>query len=349
MKVLILLEFGIPPYRDFLFRFINEQEGISDFLVVHTGQKFEEWDYSYPVKRVKTVDFRHLSIHRGILPLIDQYDVVISSFNIYRPLCWLPMLWKKKPWILWGPGLGRNRLDRLNRIIRLPFIRRASKFIVYTHSAKEELVVNWGIEEEKIAVANNTLYVSNAGFSEEPRNYLLYVGRIQPRKGILKVLEAIRHLRAESGLDVPFVIVGDGDHKTELEEYVARNNISDLVQFQPGTFDDSTLKEYFARALCYVSPDHVGLGVVHSFSYGVPVVTSTEKDHAREFSYCSHLNSFLYGADSELPEIIRKIVRNPELSAEKGRVGYRYYKEHLDYRHMNKVFLDSLKNCLPSP
>lgn len=342
MKVLVLLEFGIPPYRDFLFRYLSCQKGISKFLVVHTGQKFKDREVDYPTKKVETVDVYNFSIHRNILSLINEFDVIITSFNIYRPLCWLPMLWKNKKWILWGSGIGSNKWSRLNRFIRMPFINRSSRFIVYTKSAKNELQNIWGVDSTKIAVANNTLYVSNSGVSQATRRYLLYVGRVQQRKGLLNVLEAIQKLKKECSLNVPFVIVGDGDYKKVLKEYVKKNCLEKLVSFYPGTFDEEKLKYYFESALCYVSPNKVGLGVVHAFSYGIPVLTRIAEDHGREFSYCSEDNSFLYETHDMLPIMIKEIVQNPELSYKKGRHGFYYYRDHLDHTHMNQIFLDAI-------
>src|SRR5690625_953205 len=347
MKVLVLLEFGIPPYRDFLFRHLSSMKEVTDFLVVHTGQKFQDFNHPYNSQEVRTNDFHHLSLHRDVLPLIDRFDLVISSFNIYRPMCWLPMIWKRKKWILWGPGLGRNRLNWMNKLIRMPFIQRCCKFIVYTSSAKNELVERWAIDGSKILVANNTLFIPNAEYnSHTKRDYLLYVGRIQERKGLVKVLQALRILKQQRGIHIPFVIVGDGPYKKVLQEYVHKHGQEDQVHFYKETFDENTLRKYLSKALCYVSPDHVGLGVVHAFSYGVPVLTSTIKEHAREYQYCNKENSILYSADSELPNEIANLHENPSLSYQRGKSGYEFYKDHLSHHHMNEIFSDAVKDCI---
>ncbi|MEX2395946.1 MAG: hypothetical protein WD491_02930, partial [Balneolales bacterium] len=195
MKVLVLLEFGIPPYRDFLFRYLNELPFIDKFTICHTGQRFEDRKYSYDHIHVPTFNLSELTIHKGIIKKIKSHDLIISSFNIHRPMCWLPMLFTNKPWILWGPGLGRNKLNIINRLIRKPFIKRARKFIVYTEEAKQELIKQWKIDEHKLSVANNTLYVPNAEYSTGKRKYLLYVGRLQKRKGLENVLCALYKLK----------------------------------------------------------------------------------------------------------------------------------------------------------
>lgn len=344
MKVLVLLEFGIPPYRDFLFKYLKALPFIKKLTIVHTGQRFEEFNHDYDSFRVPTFDFYELTIHKGVLEHIKSHDIIISSFNINRPLCWLPMLLYRKPWILWGPGLGRNKWNFMNRLIRKPFIYRANKFIVYTEEAKKELVERWQVDEEKLSVAYNTLYVSNSENTSENREYLLYVGRLQQRKGIERVLYALYRLKQRK-IILHFVILGDGEIKADLEKLVQDLGIEQQVTFRPATFDDAVLKKVFSSALAYVSPDHIGLGVVHSFAYGVPVMTCSNKEHAREFGYCSNDNSFLYEKDEQLDETIEKLASNPGDSYQKGKMGYEYYKEKLSHHHMEKVFLDAIEEA----
>lgn len=344
MKVLIILEFGIPPYRDFLFKFLNEQPEITDFLVVHTGQKFPRFDYSYQTLEVETYRFINIYFHKDILHLIKEYDIIISSFHVFRPMCWLPLIWfNKKKWILWMTGIGRNNFPNLNRFFRTYFIDKANSLIVYTNQARNKVIKEWGLPPEKVKVSNNTLKVENAGLIQEDKKYFLYVGRIQERKGLMKSLETIYKLRENFDISIPFIIVGDGDYKKVLLEFVEKNNMGDLISFYPGTYSDNELKSYYKNAITYLSPDHVGLGVVHSFSYGIPIMTCKNKPHAEEFNYCNDQNSFLYERDEDLYNCIKVVFQNKGGSVIKGRSAYSFYKENLDYQIMNQTFLKAIK------
>lgn len=343
MKVLVILEFGIPPYRDFLFKFLSENENISELLIVHTGQKFPEFNYKYPNILVSTIKIGNFYFHKKVAKLIKEYDVIISSFHKFRPMCWLPMIWNKnKKWILWMTGVGNNKYPVTNKLFRSYFISKASSLIVYTDQAKNDVINSWNISANRIKVSNNTLLINNAEYSTESRGYFLYVGRIQKRKGLLKALKACSDLRKNYNIDIPFVVVGDGEYKRVVKDYAKKNHIEDLVKLYPGTYDDKVLKKFYSKAIAYLSPDHVGLGVVQSFAYGIPVMTCRNKLHAEEFNYCSDDNSFLYENDQLLLHSIMNAFLKKDLSYTKGINSYSYYLKHLDYNIMNEAFLKAI-------
>lgn len=343
MKVLVILEFGIPPYRDFLFKFLNEQPEINDMLIVHTGQKFPKFNYSYKTLEVDTFRLKNFYFHKDTIRLIKDYDVIITSFNIYRPVCWLPLVWmKNKKWILWMPGIGRNNFPLINKNFRKLFINRATSLIVYTEQAKLDVNTKWKIPYSKIKVSNNTLMIDNAELTKDERYYFLYVGRIQERKGLIKSLKCCYELKKNYDLDIPLIFVGDGEYKKVLEKYVNEKKLNKLVSFYPGTFVEENLKNNFKNAIAYLSPDHVGLGVVHSFSYGIPIMTCKDKLHAEEYNYCDENNSYLYESDDDLKYCIKNAYINRSKSILKGKKAYSYYVENLDYKIMNNVFLKAI-------
>ena len=125
-------------------------------------------------------------------------------------------------------------------------------YVVYTEGGRERLI-DAGYDERKISIAYNTLQVRNSK-QTCGEDYFLYVGRIQERKQ----LELIIPYLQTSGK--PLVVVGDGDHKQALMNFIKKNGYSKLVKFLPAIYDDTKLKEIFAGAIAYVSPGHVGLG-----------------------------------------------------------------------------------------
>src|SRR5690606_6201231 len=97
MRVLFILEMGIPEYRNFLFERLSSEESISELLVLHNGRTYNG-SGKYLSKKLKFVGTTKFGFHLGLLRYIFQYDVVISSYNLRILSCWLPMFLKKK-WI----------------------------------------------------------------------------------------------------------------------------------------------------------------------------------------------------------------------------------------------------------
>ena len=80
---------------------------------------------------------------------------------------------------------------------------------------------------------------------------LLFVGRFEPRKGLLDLLKAFRTVR-RSGLDCRLLIVGLGPQEREARRYVATRRLGD-VEFL-GRVGDDEKAQLFKTADAYVSP-----------------------------------------------------------------------------------------------
>ena len=126
--------------------------------------------------------------------------------------------------------------------------------------------------------------------SVEPGEYLLFVGRLVPEKGLHTLLAAHRQL--EDGL--PLVIAGGGSasYATAYEQQL-RSEAGPGVVFA-GFRSGSELAELYANARCFVLPstlEGLPLSLLEAMSYGLPVVHSdipqntevTDPDGGRAF------------------------------------------------------------------
>jgi glycosyltransferase involved in cell wall biosynthesis len=229
--------------------------------------------------------------------------------------------------VLWGHGLARNPV--LNRV-RLQMARRAGAVVLYDRSGIEGLLAG-GVDEAVISVAPNTVSVSNAGVDADvKRTQFLFVGRLQSRKGIEEAFRAFEALVPHIAEDIRFKVIGTGEHGAALRDHARRSGISDRIEFVPATTNSTYLKTEFQRSLAYVSPAHVGLGVLHSFAYGVPVITAAQAAHAPEFYNIVHnTNGLLVGPRVEdLMEAMRTVANSPAHSIELGRRGFELYIKH---------------------
>lgn len=341
MKILFVFELGLLHYRVPILEQISKHENIEQCDVIHTeghtGKQYHFRELKTNVKRYGKVkllpDVKHLK---------DKYDIIVFSFNLWRPN-WLYTLFKSKKakYILWGQGFGRSNNYLLARVAKIAFAHWADALIFYTPSGCDDFS-RFSIEKHKMFVAQNTLHVENAGLTSKViKKDLLYVGRIQERKGIDQLLKAFALISDEIHHAISIRIVGDGDI-SDLLRIATEYKIQHRIIFEPGAFDAEELKEKFAGALAYVSPNHVGLGVVHSFAYGVPVVTNRNRKHAPEFEYCDESNSLIYeGGIKELAAALKKICNDKQLQQELSEGSYNYYEKHLQADTMVDGFLSA--------
>ena len=105
--------------------------------------------------------------------------------------------------------------------------------------------------------------------------------------------------------------------------------VSDRVRFQGEVTDPEVLRDFFSRAIAYVSPGAVGLAVLHAFAYGVPVITGRENYHGPEADNLNSENSIIYSSDSDLPTILSQLALEPSLPARLGRNAFELYNKQM--------------------
>ena len=110
---------------------------------------------------------------------------------------------------------------------------------------------------------------------------LLFVGRLEPRKGVIVLLRAYRRLCRE-GLPVRLLIGGEGTEETALRQYVSRHALPD-VSFL-GRFGDADAPGLYAACdiACAPSPygESFGIVVAEAMAAGKPVVAAANRGYS---------------------------------------------------------------------
>jgi phosphatidylinositol alpha-mannosyltransferase len=104
---------------------------------------------------------------------------------------------------------------------------------------------------------------------------VLFVGRFEPRKGLLDLLKAHRLLR-KGGLESRLLVVGGGPQEREARRYVATRKLSD-VEFL-GRVSDHEKIQLFRTVDVYCSPatgrESFGIVLLEAMAAGAPIVAS---------------------------------------------------------------------------
>ena len=319
----MLLQDGLPPFRKPVYNGLAEYY---DVTVVHSGEprttasdQFRE--VVHPVRRRGPLWIRDRLTGASGMP----YDVTVSMFNLRWPDCILPPL-RDRPaygrWILWGHGYGRSRLARPARDW---LVARADGVLLYDDGAATDMLEG-GVRPHKIFIAPNTVHVANhRDCSDAPKTSLIFVGRLTKGKKVDILIDAFGRVRNRIPDHVRVEIVGDGHERASLERRVQRTGLSDVVTFHGAVHDDGLLSDLFARAYACVVPGYVGLVVLHSFGYGVPVITRRGEPHAPEFSNLAHGGNALICDRRDFADALVDVCMNPERAAGLGRNAYRFY------------------------
>ncbi|MCU0729417.1 MAG: glycosyltransferase family 4 protein [Sphingopyxis sp.] len=325
MQRLLILQGSFAEYRRPVFDALADHYRVT---VAHggapaarPGDRFAE--HLLPLRHIGPFHFPSL---RKLRELVAGSDAVITMFDLGWPAYFLPSLsgGGGTRWILWGHRYGARPLA--NRV-RDAIMRRADALLMYGWEHIDQMVAA-GIDRQRIFVAPNTMAVPNhQDFSSAAKDSFLFVGRLQERKRLPEALEAFAAIRAPAAQPLWFDIVGGGAIEGELRAHADRLGIADRVRFHGAITDDEALAGFFRRAIAYVSPGPVGLSVLHSFAYGVPVLTLRHGGyHGPEFHNLRHGENGLIADDmAAFTAYMQRLLDEPEAAASMGSAAYRLY------------------------
>ena len=177
----------------------------------------------------------------------------------------------------------RNYLAHMTRLS----VRRASHVVTVSEFTRREVIELLGAPASKVTAIPNGLGSQFAprpteqldAFRERtnlPKQYLLFVGTLEPRKNLAGLFQAYAAAREQIGM--PLVVVGAKGWMTDpIFETVRQLKLGDHVRFE-GFVSDAELPLYYAAATALAYPslyEGFGLPPLEGMASGVPVVTST--------------------------------------------------------------------------
>jgi len=207
--------------------------------------------------------FDLLHFHEPLVPFLspivlrESRSVNIATFHAYAGF---------SPAYELGSRVLSRAIDRLDG--RIAVSAAARHFIDHYFPGDYKVIPN-GVDVTRFERA-----VPIARWQDGTPN-LLFVGRHEPRKGLLDLLKAFRILR-RSGYDCRLLIVGSGPQEREARRYVATRRLND-VEFL-GRVSDDEKAQLFRTADVYVSPatggESFGIVLLEAMASGTAIVCS---------------------------------------------------------------------------
>jgi len=167
------------------------------------------------------------------------------------------------------------------RHIIAPTEREKEALISYYGASPQKIgVIPCGVNLELFRPLDREMAKRELGFSDE--KIVLFVGRLEPLKGLDKLLESIPYLRGEQK---PRLLIVGGDESSRYEEErlleMSRNlGIEDSVTFS-GSIKQERLPYFYSAADVCVIPsfyESFGLVALESLACGTPVVSTDVGD-----------------------------------------------------------------------
>lgn len=289
MKV-VLVQSALPEYRSaFLTELVRRTPGSVDIMVGSAlFERSVRTTASMPVATTSVHNIflggRRLMWQRGVFVPGLRADVSILELNPRILSVWATIVGRRllrRPTILWGhawPRRGRAaRTDRLRSLLR----RQADVLVVYTESQAKDLRAE--LPRKPILAAPNALYRGEDMKPVPVRQPLsfLFSGRLVPEKKPALLVEAFARALGKLG-DTRLIVIGNGPERGKLLRAAQRLGVADRLDTPGSVTDPSRLRDYYAQAIASVSPGYVGLSIIQSLGFGVPMIVASEEPHSPE-------------------------------------------------------------------
>lgn len=160
--------------------------------------------------------------------------------------------------------------------------KKAKAIFTISQASKDDIIKTYGVLEKRITVTYPGVKLRNTvqnfkllkdKYGIEGK-YILFVGTLQPRKNIVRLIDAFSKTKKEMSL----IIVGKkGWLYNEILEAPKKFNIQHKVKFLNNVSDED-LPIFYRDAVCFVLPslyEGFGLPVLEAMKYGCPVITSS--------------------------------------------------------------------------
>jgi glycosyltransferase involved in cell wall biosynthesis len=166
-------------------------------------------------------------------------------------------------------------------------IGKAERVITVSEVCRQQIIEHYRVPNEKVVSIPNAAGPGGIPLSDETareqlaslgldakRPYILAVGNLQPRKNLVRLIEAFRNIVA-TGLDVDLVVAGPQHFRAE-EVLRAGRDRGSRIRF-PGYVTDLQLAACYSRASVFAFPslfEGFGIPALEAMSHGTPVVCS---------------------------------------------------------------------------
>jgi glycosyltransferase involved in cell wall biosynthesis len=309
--------YRIPPFNalaqraELLVLFLSRTDPRRGFYGLHE----DEWRFEHRFLRGRQLRRagRWVVLTRGVLGELRRFRpdaVAVGGWN--QPAFWLALAYcraRRIPLLVWIESTARDARSEARplALARKAMVRGAAgAFVPGTASAEYAR----GLGVERVEVAPNAVDASifeRAAVDRSNRDTctFLYVGRLDPEKGLDTLLEAFRSVPGE------LVLVGSGSAEERL-----RSLAPEGVRFE-GPKDRDDLVGYYADADVFVLPSRSepwGMVLNEAATAGLPIVATEGVGAAHDLVD----ERVPVGDVAALTDALNRLAHNPALRARAG-------------------------------
>ncbi len=271
-----------------------------------------EIEWGIRIKNYKINLFKKNLYYQPVLKYIKDADLIIveqASKLLINYYLWILNLLGRKRLAFWGHGINfqNDSSNRLGEFVKKFMTRKVRWFFAYNDLSRR-VVENMGFPKDKITTVYNTIGVENilkanrewneenlACFKEqlgiESKNICIFIGGMYKEKRLDLLLDSVFIVKNVIK-DLQIIVIGDGPDKGKVLEACTKNNWIHYF----GVKNDFEKIPYFLMSKLVLISGLVGLAIIDSFIFAVPLVTANSNIHSPEIDYLeNHKNGIMAG------------------------------------------------------
>ena len=245
---------------------------------------------------------------------------------------------RRRPLIGWGLGTGRGGglVSQVTQPWRRRFLSQFDALIAYSREGMQSFEA-LGLAATKLYHAPNAVVDLPSPPPQERSNevpQLLFVGRLQARKGLDRLIRASQALQTELAHELH--IVGAGPEKTSLEAIAGGERQE--IRFS-GPLFGAELEAAFRLADLFVLPGTGGLAIQQAMSFALPVIAGEGDGTQRDLLDESNGWQLATHSQAELEHTLRQALTDGEDLKERGQASFEKAKQQFNLTRMTDVFV----------
>ena len=370
-KKVLLNYYALLHYRKSLFEYLSCLEDYDVQILCGRESQFESMKY-YEHKYNNVIFIKNFMFKMFKVIFLIQFGIIRETIRVnpdiiiirgVNPLILSSLyhflflkIFKRNIKIYWWGHGSIGHQGRFGIHFRKIFYRFSDGVLLQGNKAKQRLL-GIGLPEEKLFVIGNSINNEDLGYlSTDIKENLItdsigiiFTGRLTARKKLNVLIEAL-YLLKEKGIKFHCNIIGDGPEIEKIQQHISDRNLDDKIVLR-GELYGEDLTNFFIDSNIMIMPEAVGLSIIHSFSFGVPIITSNNiESHGPEIEIMEEGVTGSY-YEKDKPEMLLEeiLTWNDKLSKENKiaskcieSVKEGYTTKHVGDR-VNKIFEQSRK------